>query len=211
MGKIEAYIPNVRYITRQLHKDLLIYLLAFTENRIIAAVTNNTNELTGLAARNMFSFNDLAYSNAPDLYNTLLSQNATRLGDFIKMDSDSLLSSNQNNFAIAYSDISRGALIQSRNTKLVQTPSRIMLITPAKNYEFYLMGISKPSIIYQPYTIDDSTFNGYAETVGRFLGDKIKVLRASDPIKTPSPGLLFRSIFKRKNKGNQQAEGQNGE
>jgi hypothetical protein len=186
---------------------MLIYLLAFTEDRIIAAVTNDTKELTGLAIKNMFSFNDLVYSNGPNVNNTILSENATKLGDFLKMDSDNLLSSNKNNFAIAYSDISRGALVQSRNSIMAQVPSKIMLITPAKNYEFMLMGISKPSITYQPYTIDDNTFNGYVETVNRFLGDKIKVLRASDPIKVPG-SQLFGALFKRKNKGSQQTEGQ---
>ncbi len=207
MGKIEAYIPNVRYLSLKLHKGMLVYLLAFTENRIIAAVTNDAKEVAGLEVKNMFSFNDMNYPNKPNVGNTLISENAPKLGDFFKVDPDKLLSSDQSNFAIAYSDILKGMLIQSRNSKLTQTESRILLVTASgKSYEFMLMGMSRPSIGYQPYALDDNTFNSYAEIVNKFLGDKVKVLRASDPVPKVSTGQLFGGLFGRKKKDNQQAE-----
>ena len=121
MGKIEAYIPNVRYLSLKLHKGMLVYLLAFTENRIIAAVTNDAKEVAGLEVKNMFSFNDMNYPNKPNVGNTLISENAPKLGDFFKVDPDKLLSSDQSNFAIAYSDILRELAIKA-NSGTVKRP-----------------------------------------------------------------------------------------
>jgi hypothetical protein len=136
-----------------------------------------------------------------------LSENATKLGDFLQVDPDKLLSSDPRNFAIEYNDISRGALVQSRNLKLIQTESRIILLTSSgKSYEFMLIGMSKLSLIYQAYTLDDNTFKGYVEIVSRFLGDRVKIISASDPLPKVTAGQFFGSYFKRKKEGKQQAE-----